>query len=318
LAGLGHAYPLKSGCALLANTKPLRRRTGAPERRFARLRNGDRLLVDLNDYVGRTVYYIGDYDPKITWLCRHVLRRGDTMLDVGANMGVVTEYASKLVGPAGRVHAVEPQPALVDQLRRSVAANGRGNVVIHPVALSDADAKLPLYGHPGNLGSASLGGLEQRSRLVAVVDVRHSGTYLASLRLPPIRLLKIDVEGHEERFFRGALEFLAGNRPAVIIFESHGSDPFFDRPVVRLLASLSYDFLRIPKAKLRMRLHSIAPDEPLDRAGFDFVAVLRGTDVDRELRRWVAPPARWPIRPRVRRFVGKHARPERRGRSLWS
>ena len=111
LVALLKCYPLKSGYSTVSHLKPLVRLTAEHEQCFARLRNGDRLLVDVSDFIGRTIYYLGDYDPKITWLCKRILGRGDTMLDVGANMGVVTGYASKIVGPEGHVHAFEPQPA---------------------------------------------------------------------------------------------------------------------------------------------------------------------------------------------------------------
>src|SRR5689334_8019044 len=91
------AYPLKSGYTRIARLRPLQAMTAEHELGYARLRNGDKLFVDLGDQVGRAIYYLGDYDPKITWLCRRILRRGDTMLDVGANMGVVTMYSSDFV-----------------------------------------------------------------------------------------------------------------------------------------------------------------------------------------------------------------------------
>lgn len=152
---------------------------------------------------------------------------------------------------------------------------------MHAVALSDAEGELPLYWKPGNLGTASLGrDKDRRRRFLTVAPIRPSGDYLASLDLPPVRLLKVDVERHEERFFAGAETFLEQNAPQAIIFESLGNAPFFDRPVVRTLASLGYDFLRIPKAKFKMGLHRISRSETMDPvAGFDFLAIARGADM---------------------------------------
>lgn len=63
-----------------------------------------------------------------------VVRQGDTVLDVGANIGYNTVYLSRAVGPSGRVIAIEPAHDNLEVLRQQLAANGLSNVTVYSVA----------------------------------------------------------------------------------------------------------------------------------------------------------------------------------------
>lgn len=267
-------YPLLSGGASLAQRQPFRRLTPAGEIVEATLRDGGRLLVEPGSFIGRSVLLTGDYDPKLTRVCEATLRPGDVVLDVGANLGVVSAYAARLVGPQGRVHAFEPQPELVRLMERSMRLNDYAQVTVHEMALSDHDGVAPLYGATARRESASLHG---RGSTIGEVQVRDASAVLHSLDLGPIRLLKLDVEGHEEAVLRGAQPYLRRNTPEVVLFESHGDSPFRSRPVVRLLGELGFEFFQVPKALRALRLVPLPGDETA--RGFDFVALRRGSDL---------------------------------------
>jgi FkbM family methyltransferase len=269
-------YPLLSGGCLLAQRPELAPFVPAHDTTVATLRDGSRIAIRSGDFIGRSIYFTGDYDPKITQICRQVLRPGDTVLDVGANQGIVSAYAAGCVGPTGRVHAVEPQRELTDLITRTVEINRFRQVVVHPVALSDADREAPLFGSADQREEASLEG--EGGEVLATVTVRHAGSFLDELDLGPIRLLKLDVEGHEESFLRGALEYLRGNPPDVVVFESHGNAVFDTRPPVALLAELGYTFFQVAKTFVKLRLTPLAGRVASPR-GFDFVAIRAGVDV---------------------------------------
>jgi FkbM family methyltransferase len=275
LTALLRRYPFFSGGASLVARGPFPRLAPPGPVATARLRDGARLRVHPGDFIGRAILLTGDYDPKITWLCRQVLRPGDTVLDIGANHGIVSAYAAGLVGPSGAVHAFEPQRDLADLLAASMKLNGYRQVTVHALALSDTDGVLALHGTRANAPMVSLGGGEHgehgEDEILDTVPVRRGDTLFAELGLRPIRLLKVDIEGHEEAFLAGSLSYLSQNRPDVIAFESHGSAPFRRRPVVAMLSDLGYELFQIPKAMLRMRLTPVRGDRT--GRGFDFVAV---------------------------------------------
>ena len=77
----------------------------------------------------------GTYEPEETRLFRSKCRPGDTVIDVGANVGWYTVIASKLVGKKGRVIAFEPEPVNFAILKKNVLANGCENVILELKAL---------------------------------------------------------------------------------------------------------------------------------------------------------------------------------------
>ena len=284
-AALCRHYPLYSGNTRFAHAAPLRWLRPAGDTAVARLTNGLSLEVFPADYIGSVILFFGDYDPKISWICRRVLRPGDAVLDIGAHHGVISVFAADRVGPQGVVHAFEPQPRLARTLRNSIALNALTNLHLHEVALSDADGVMTLHVPESNSSGASLSDNVKGATTDVQVQVRSAADYLRNLNCPPLRLVKLDVEGHEETVLRSAEPFLSENRPAVITFESHHDGlPFWERGAVKVMRRLGYGFYSVPKAMFRMKLHRLAEGVEPSHHGYDFVAVAPGPQKSELLR----------------------------------
>ena len=121
----------------------------------ARTNFGATMVVNAADIVGRYITYFGIWEPSMTAWLRATLKPGDTFVDVGANVGYFTLLASDLVGPTGRVVAVEPSAATRRLLERNVSSNHVANVRIVEAAVSDHIGSLPIYG-AGVTGTATL------------------------------------------------------------------------------------------------------------------------------------------------------------------
>lgn len=270
-----------------------RKLTQERELAVTRLRGGGKLVVRVDDGNGRTIYYWGDHDRKITWLCSRLLRSGDCFLDIGANYGEVGMFAAKFVGPAGQVHIVEPQPELVRLIRFSADLNGFSHVHVHEIGLSNKEGEFQLSVPSGDSSRASFDvqfASESANCPGEIVNslsvkVRNAGAFLEELHLPQIRILKLDVEGYEEKVLSGAFNFLRKNRPDMVIFESHGRGmPFFERGEVKILSSLGYVFFQIRlKGLFRVQLKELKRNSGVER-GVDFVA-LSSHFTDQEIRR---------------------------------
>lgn len=192
------------------------------------------LLLALDRHIGlelpaesqlSTMIHRGDFELDEQCFVRAYLRAGDVFMDVGANLGLFTVLAADAVGPAGRVHAFEPNPERLRSLQRNVAINGLTNVLCSGVALSDhqgtAEFNVVLEGWDAY---SSLGRTEPgiRSRSIRVEtdtldDVCDKGG------IPPgrLRLVKVDVEGWEEFVLRGAHQTLSGPAAPVVIYEAN-------------------------------------------------------------------------------------------------
>jgi FkbM family methyltransferase len=157
-------------------------------------------------------------DPALLQLAAEVVRRGDTVWDIGANLGLFSFAAAVMAGQEGRVLAVEPDTDMVGLLRRSAARAARhAPVEILPAALSD-DLSVASFNiarrnratsHLAGFGTAMAGGVRS-TRLVPTVTL----DWLAA-RFPPPDVLKIDVEGAELAVLAGGTQLLTGS-PAVI------------------------------------------------------------------------------------------------------
>lgn len=280
MAGIGHLYPLYSGCGTLANTSAFRMLAGrSAERDWARLRDGSHILVPLDDYLGRALYFMGDLDPKVTWVCRRILRPGDTVIDVGANMGLVTLTCAKLVGPSGRVVAYEPNPAMIELLRQSIDRNGFSNIELNAIALGKESGRLQLNVPDDHAGKASLVRTFREDQHSVEIQVDNAAEAFERLEAGAIRFWKIDAEGFEPQIIEGAQAYLERNPPQVVLFEINDDEgPLNGNASITMLESFGYRFFGLPKALLRMRAL------PLDVKGSygdlnDFVAVHEGDEM---------------------------------------
>lgn len=268
---LGRRYPLYKGCGRLANISAMQRLSQVedPECR-AHIRNGQTLWIRLDDFVGRSLYYFGDFDRRLTWLLGHVLRPGDVFVDVGANYGWLSLWAAQIVGPSGRVHAFEPQPQVVELLRRSIADNHLAQVIVHSIALSDTEGHMDLWVPDGKLGSASLTRIGETAGRRETVQVHHAGDYLTSVCPGPVRLMKIDVEGHEDHVIRGATEWLRSADVDMVLFEWNDARPLDGSDTARVLSDLGYVLYQIEEYPWRMRIVAMSRGS---KQANDFIAV---------------------------------------------
>jgi len=275
VAGILRAYPFFSGGGTLANHPLVQALAGSSaERAWARVPGGE-VLAPLDDYVGRAAFYAGDLDRKITWLCSRIVRPGDTVLDVGANIGLTTLSLSSRVGPTGSVHAFEPNPALVELLERSLHHNRVSNVRLYPVALGSAAGRLELRIPQTNAGAASLTrNRDARDCRVVSVPVRTLAEVMKEQGVGAIRLIKIDVEGFELQVLQGALEVLRSQPPAAILFElnEHSTPEIGDEPLIRLLSDHGYGFFDVPRGFARVRVRRFYPKRSKAPRGHDLVA----------------------------------------------
>jgi FkbM family methyltransferase len=173
---------------------------------------------------------------------------GDTVIDVGANVGQYSVLFSGLVGREGRVLAFEPVPRTFEVLRAVLDGLGASNVDPHRVALGDRDGRMTMT-EVFDADGLPDPGLAHATPSDDQGSVEVSVARLDALRAGPIpfgrcSFMKIDVEGAELAVLRGAARALATDRPAVMVEVDRGMSArygFTPKETIAFLAGMGYE-----------------------------------------------------------------------------
>lgn len=184
--------------------------------------HGFNIIVDGNDTsLTPELVFGGFYELREENFCRRILHGGDWAIDVGANVGSLCMLAAQSVGSFGRVFAYEPNPTVLKLLSKSVVMNWmHDRVVIRPVAVGEIDGSVRLAFIPERLGDAQVGYDEIINSTFSETVKTLGADNLSVIDVPcvaldqefpidlPIKLLKIDAEGHEGAILKGARRLL--------------------------------------------------------------------------------------------------------------
>ncbi len=162
---------------------------------------------------------------------RALVSPGDSVVDVGANMGYITTRLADYVGASGRVYAVEPVPDTFEMLECTVRALSLRQVTsVHACASDQAGEvwmAVPCYAEGGeNLYESRVISETERAPDARCVQVRsvRLDELLSAAHKERLTFIKIDVEGHEAEVVRGTWEILRRYAPALLIEVSGNPD----------------------------------------------------------------------------------------------
>ncbi len=178
---------------------------------------------NINDkIIGRSLDLYGEWTEPEMVVLGSIIRSQDIVLDVGAYIGTHAVFFGKKVAPGGLVYAVEPQRISFNLLCTNIALNNLLNVICLNKFAADTDKKIkvPLLDPDveQNFGGLRIEQLNQGEPVdVLIID---------SLKLPRLRLIKIDVEEGEEKVLQGAKNTIKRCRPVLYVENNtvEGSD----------------------------------------------------------------------------------------------
>lgn len=164
--------------------------------------------------------YLG-YEPYMAEAITANLSRGGTFWDIGANIGLFSLLASKIVGADGNVVAFEPSPDVFALLRANTAGNSLIQVFQYGIGNAEGTMSFAAQG----TGSSSsfvqevteLNRDHNRGQRIENVSVTMRKIDTLLDEMPPPSLAKIDVEGFELEVLRGAERLLSEVRPTLVI-----------------------------------------------------------------------------------------------------
>jgi len=196
-------------------------------------------------YLAFQLFWLGGqfYEPITRALVQALLRNGDTFLDIGAHVGFYS-LTTGLSNPAVSVIAFEPNPKNFRILEANVAANSLSNIICEPIAISDKDGTGMLYLTESDMSASLMKDFQaEDTKQIGSIEVSTSSldSYRQRRGIEGRLLIKVDIEGHEPAFFRGAADTIAKHKPDIILEVLYEQEP----ALVSQLKSLGYHFYPI-------------------------------------------------------------------------
>jgi FkbM family methyltransferase len=171
-------------------------------------------------------------------------KRGDTVVDVGAHIGLYSLIAAKRVGSSGKVVAIEPDPENFKILKKNILLNQLSNIEPLECAVYSAREKLKLFLPELDQGRTIFNTVMQdragTSSNFLEVEANTLDNILGSIYTTEVSWIKIDVEGAELEVLKGAVKTLSSNKNITLVIEIHGIEIY--REMI--------DYLEIRKLKI--------------------------------------------------------------------
>lgn len=221
---------------------------------------GFKLFLNPDDSIITDSLVSGDYETMELHLLEKLIRPGDVILDIGANIGLYSIYCAKATGAAGHVYCFEPEPVNFSFLKRNISLNKLSNITPSDTAVSSQEGEHTFYLNPLNKGDHRLHGDEAHTSTITVRTITIDG-YLKG-RTEKVDLIKMDIQGAEMQALLGMKEILSAAGGPCLLMEFwpyglnlSGSDP---KTLLGYLESLGFHFYTIEEADNKLQPGNIA------------------------------------------------------------
>ena len=241
--------PVKRGSGFLLDLLLLTFGKSHPEY-LIRIPDGRHFKGNLWNMRYRALYWHRTHEPVETEIFRKLVRPGDVVLDVGANIGWYTTLAAKLVGN-GKVFAFEPIDVIANELRQNVSLNKLDNVTVEQMALTDSSGTGDIWLVDTNWGLSSLRRPNAGPSTSYSVGLKTLDDWAREKCIESIALIKCDIEGAEMLFLKGATVTIHRFRPLMLLeLNPEALHNFGFKPcdLLRLLSELRYHTYAITRS----------------------------------------------------------------------
>lgn len=212
------------------------------------------------------------FDPELSKVIAAPLEPGDAFYDVGAHVGYYSALAAQKIGESGFVTAWEPNPQTAVNLWRLLAGTGWLTIA---KAVGDTIGVASMTINTRDEGMSSLD-----NRPIGMPSITVPTCTLDTFENRFVRMMKIDVEGHELQVLRGSERRIRAGQFESIIFEHNdmlGLPRGKDIECRRFLAPLGYKFYVIPHANWRWpeAIRKTGVDDPMPHTYCNVLCTLR-------------------------------------------
>ncbi len=228
-------------------------------------------LVNIHDRgIGEYLFLRGEYALGRVAEIKEVVKQGDIVIDIGANIGYFTVLMANLVGPQGKVYAFEPDPRNFSLLQRTIKKNGFTSVIAEQKAISNKTGEFLLY-QTRSWSSNTL--TPTNCVLTTKIQVITLDTFLS--QEDHIDFVKMDMDGSEPLAIQGMVQLIrrSPNLRVLAEYQPGNLKRYLSNPLdfisiaeqcgLKLVAILDSDKGRLPNLDLSY-LKYLADDKNLD------------------------------------------------------
>ncbi len=151
-----------------------------------------------------------------TKFLKKIIKPGETVLDVGANMGWYSIHFSKWVGQSGKVFAFEPVPEIYEELKSNIKLNFCQNIILFNCALGNQNESI-LFNVSDFEGGSGASSENLKFGKEIKVSKRKLDDLMNDQNLDNIDFLKIDIEGGELNMLKGAEKLIEKYKPKMLL-----------------------------------------------------------------------------------------------------
>lgn len=242
----------------------------APKKVEVPTKDGRWLFANLGTGTETLLYFLGTYEPALTEKVGMLVREGDVCIDVGANFGWYTTLLRKLCGESGAVHAFEPVPPIYNELIDNYRLmNEPENVFLNNLALGDVPGEIEVNVFSGlSTGHASMSDRGRDDATPFKCKIVTLDSYLKESSVTDVNFIKVDIEGAEILFLRGAESLFEQKIPPIFLMEmaleQTGNFGYKPDDLIRFIAErVPYDFYAVNEYTNTLKLVTGFPPEDI-------------------------------------------------------
>jgi FkbM family methyltransferase len=170
---------------------------------------------------------------------KEYIKRGDTVIDVGGNIGFFVLILNELLGNEGNIFSFEPSKRLKERLEKTIKINNIKNVTIVNLALGESEGKTTLHYNPKQTGLSSIITDFEKGSVSEEIQITSLDKFYENIQ-SRISFIKIDTEGYEPQVLKGARKIISRNKPTIYI-ELGGEYQDSSAEALKILKELNYN-----------------------------------------------------------------------------
>jgi FkbM family methyltransferase len=181
-------------------------------------RYGVKFLLDTHEYQMKQIYVYDIYEKNTVRHITKLIKPDHIFFDVGSNIGFYSLTFATLLSE-GTVHCFEPNQVSFNRLKHNTEINHFKNVILNNIGLSDDKGEVVSSYNLENTGTASVYKKGAGNGLKEIIHLQKADDYCHQNKIEKIDFIKVDIEGGEFAFLKGAEMIIKASRKLILVME---------------------------------------------------------------------------------------------------